>query len=65
VATGYGSAKLARLGGIKACLLLAKVAERELINAARDEVDREVELIAKHQRDSVAAVWFPMENDGR
>jgi hypothetical protein len=62
---GYGSAKLARLGGIKASLLLAKVAERESINAARDEGDREVELIAKQQRDSVAAVWFPMENDGR
>jgi trigger factor len=49
---------------VKASLLLGKVAERESINATRDEVDREVERIAKQQREPVAAVRFRMEKDG-
>lgn len=49
---------------VRASLLLGKVAERESINATRDEVDREVERIAKQQREPVAAVRFRMEKDG-
>jgi trigger factor len=49
---------------VKASLLLGKVSERESINATRDEVDREVERIAKQQREPLAAVRFRMEKDG-
>ncbi len=49
---------------VKASLLLGKVAERESINATRDEVDKEVERIAKQQREPLAAVRFRMEKDG-
>jgi trigger factor len=49
---------------VKASLLLGKVADRESIDATRDEVDREVERIAKQQREPVAAVKFRMEKDG-
>ena len=40
------------------------MADRESINATKDEVDREVERIAKQQREPVAAVKFRMEKDG-
>src|SRR5213075_1483599 len=49
---------------VKASLLLGKVADRESIAATRDEVDREVERIAKQQREPLAAVRFRMEKDG-
>src|SRR6185436_11441574 len=49
---------------VKASLLLGKIADRESIDATRDEVDREVERIAKQQREPVAAVKFRMEKDG-
>lgn len=49
---------------VRASLLLGKVAEGESINATRDEVDREVERIAKQQREPVAAARFRMEKDG-
>ena len=49
---------------VRASLLLSKIAEREAINATHDEVDREVERIAKQQREPVAAVKFRMEKDG-
>jgi trigger factor len=49
---------------VKASLLLGKISERESINATRDEVDREVERIAKQQREPLAAVRFRMEKDG-
>jgi trigger factor len=49
---------------VKASLLLGKVADRESINATRDEVDREVERIARQQREPVAATRFRMEKDG-
>jgi trigger factor len=49
---------------VKASLLLGKIADRESINATRDEVDREVERIAKQQREPLAAVRFRMEKDG-
>lgn len=49
---------------VKASMLLSKIAEREAIGATRDEVDREVEKIAKQQREPVAAVQMRFEKDG-
>jgi trigger factor len=49
---------------VKASLLLSKVAEREAIHATREEVDREVERIARQQREPVAAVQMRFEKDG-
>ncbi len=49
---------------VKASLLLGKVADRESIDVTRDEVDREVERIARQQREPVAAARMRMEKDG-
>ncbi|HWB83980.1 MAG TPA: trigger factor [Bryobacteraceae bacterium] len=49
---------------VKASLLLSRVAERESINATREEVDREVERIARQQREAVAALQMRFEKDG-
>jgi trigger factor len=49
---------------VKASLLLGKISERESIAPTREEVDREVERIAKQQREPLAAVQFRMEKDG-
>jgi trigger factor len=49
---------------VKASLLLGKIADRESIVATRDEVDREVERIARQQREPLAAVRVRMEKDG-
>jgi len=49
---------------VKASLLLGKIAERESIAPTRDEVDREVERIARQNREPLAAVKFRMEKDG-
>ncbi len=49
---------------VKASLLLGKVSERESIHATRDEVDAEVEKIARQQRKPVAAVHMEFEKDG-
>jgi len=49
---------------VKASLLLSRVAEREAIAATRDEVDKEVERIAKQQREPFAAVRLRFEKDG-
>ena len=49
---------------VKASLLLGKIAEREAIHASRDEVDREVEKIARQQREPVAALHMRFEKDG-
>jgi trigger factor len=49
---------------VKASILLSKISEREAIHATRDEVDREVEKIAKQQRKPVAAVQMEFEKDG-
>jgi trigger factor len=49
---------------VKASILLAKISEREAIHATRDEVDREVEKVAKQQRKPVAAVQMEFEKDG-
>ena len=49
---------------VKASLLLSKIAEREGINATRDEVDKEVEALARRQREPFAAVRLRFEKDG-
>ena len=50
---------------VKASLLLGKISERESIAPTREEVDREVERIARQQREPLAAVRFRIEKDGR
>jgi trigger factor len=49
---------------VKASLLLSRIAEREAIGAKRDEVDREVERIARQEREPVAALQMKYEKDG-
>jgi trigger factor len=49
---------------VKASMLLARIAEREAIHATRDEVDREVEKLAKQNREPVAAAQMRFEKDG-
>jgi trigger factor len=49
---------------VKASMLLSKIAEREAIHATRDEVDREVEKVARQQRKPVAAIQMEFEKDG-
>jgi trigger factor len=49
---------------VKASMLLGKVSERESIHATRDEVDSEVEKVARQQRKPVAAVHMDFEKDG-
>jgi trigger factor len=49
---------------VKASMLLSRVSEREAINATREEVDREVERIARQNREPVAAVHMRFEKDG-
>ena len=49
---------------VKASMLLTRIAEREAIVATRDEVDREVERMARAQREAVAAVQMRFEKDG-
>jgi trigger factor len=49
---------------VKASLLLAKISEREGIAPTRDEVDREVEKVARQQKEPVAAVHMRFEKDG-
>lgn len=49
---------------VKAALLLDKIAERENIHATKDEVDHEVQHIARRERDTVPAVRARLEKDG-
>jgi trigger factor len=49
---------------VKASLLLGRISEREAIHATRDEVDREVERLARQQREPVAALQMKFEKDG-
>jgi trigger factor len=52
------------LSEVKASLLLSRIAEREVIAATRDEVDREVDRVARQQREPFAAVRLRFEKDG-
>jgi len=49
---------------VRASLLLERIAEREAIHATRDEVDKEVERLARMQREPVAALRIKFEKDG-
>ncbi|HVT81340.1 MAG TPA: hypothetical protein VHM90_11855, partial [Phycisphaerae bacterium] len=49
---------------VKASLLLDKIAEREAIGATQEEVDREVQRIARQQREAVAMVRAKLQKDG-
>jgi trigger factor len=49
---------------VKASLLLDKVGERESINATQDEVDKEVQKIARQQREAVAVTRAKLQKDG-
>lgn len=49
---------------VKASLLLDKIGEREAIMATQEEVDREVQKIARQQREAVAAVRAKLQKDG-
>ena len=49
---------------VKASLLLDKIAEREAINATQEEVDREVQQIARRQREAVAVTRAKLQKDG-
>ncbi len=49
---------------VKASLLLEKIADREAVEVLRDEVDREIQRIAKQRREPVAAVRQTLEKDG-
>ena len=49
---------------VKASMLLSRISEREAIHATRDEVDKEVERIARQQREPFPAVRLRFEKDG-
>lgn len=49
---------------VKASMLLSRIADREAIDATREEVDREVDRIARQQREPFAAVRLRFEKDG-
>jgi trigger factor len=49
---------------VKAALLLDRIADREGIHATKDEVDHEVQHIARRERDTVPAVRARLEKDG-
>jgi len=49
---------------VKATLLLHKIADAEDIHATQDEVDREVQRIARQSREPVAAVRMRLEKEG-
>jgi trigger factor len=49
---------------VKASMLLSRIAEREAIHATRDEVDKEVERIARQNREPIAAAQMRLEKDG-
>jgi trigger factor len=49
---------------VRASLILSRIAERESIGATREEVDREVDRVARQQREMTAAVQKRFEKDG-
>lgn len=49
---------------VKASLLLHKIADTEDIHATQDEVDREVQRLARQTREPVAAVRMRLEKEG-
>ena len=52
------------LRNVKASLLLEKIAEREGIAATKDEVDRELQRIARQEREAVPVTRARLEKEG-
>lgn len=52
------------LRNVKASLLLEKIAEREGVAATKDEVDRELQRIARQEREAVAVTRARLEKEG-
>ena len=52
------------LRNVRASLLLEKIAGREGINATNDEVDRELQRIARQEREAVAVTRARLEKEG-
>ncbi|HEU0118969.1 MAG TPA: trigger factor [Bryobacteraceae bacterium] len=52
------------LKDVRASLLLEKVGEKEAIHATQEEVDSEVQRIARQEREAVASVRRKLEKDG-
>lgn len=52
------------LRNVKASLLLEKIAEREGINATQDEIDHEVQRLARQEREAVAVTRARLDKDG-
>src|SRR5665213_930297 len=49
---------------VKASLILDKIGEREAIGATQEEVDREVQRIARQQREAAAMTRAKLQKDG-
>jgi trigger factor len=49
---------------VKASLLLEKISDRENIKASKDEVDREVQRIARQEREAAAVTRARLEKEG-
>ena len=49
---------------VKASLLLEKISEKENIHASKEEVDREVQRVARQEREPVAVTRAKLEKDG-
>jgi trigger factor len=49
---------------VKASLILGRIAEREAVVATRDEVDKQVEQIARQRREAYAPLRLRLEKDG-
>jgi trigger factor len=54
----------AALREVKASLILTKIAEREAIGVTNDEMDREVERIARQNREAIPVVRKKLSDDG-
>jgi trigger factor len=52
------------LRNVRASLLLEKIAEKEGISANKDEVDREIQRIARQEREAVPVTRARLEKDG-
>jgi len=52
------------LRDVKASLILDKIGEREAIGATQEEVDREVNRIARQQREAVAVTRAKLQKEG-
>ena len=49
---------------VKASLLLEKISDREAIHATKEEVDREVQRLARQEREAVPVTRARLEKDG-